>query len=38
VELPAVSVITVRDGMLTSERDYVDIADMMSLLGLLPAT
>jgi steroid delta-isomerase-like uncharacterized protein len=38
VELPGVSVFTVRDGMLASERDYVDIADMMSQLGLTPGT
>jgi steroid delta-isomerase-like uncharacterized protein len=38
VALSGVNVITVRDGKVASERDYVDIASMMSQLGLLPGT
>jgi steroid delta-isomerase-like uncharacterized protein len=38
VELPAVSVITVRDGMVASERDYFDGADFMRQLGLMPGS
>jgi ketosteroid isomerase-like protein len=38
VELPGVAVVTVRDGKIASERDYVDMAAMMSQLGLMPGT
>jgi steroid delta-isomerase-like uncharacterized protein len=36
VELPLVGVMTLRDGQIVSERDYVDMAAMMSQLGLMP--
>jgi steroid delta-isomerase-like uncharacterized protein len=36
VEMLGVAIITVRDGKIVSERDYVDMAAMMSQLGLMP--
>jgi steroid delta-isomerase-like uncharacterized protein len=36
VEFPVVSVLTVRDGKIVSERDYFDMAAVMSQLGLMP--
>jgi steroid delta-isomerase-like uncharacterized protein len=36
VELPGVAVVTVGNGKIVSERDYVDMASMMSQLGLMP--
>lgn len=38
VESPGVSVLTMRDGKLASERDYSDSAPFMRQLGLLPDT
>ena len=38
VEIPIVAVITVRDGKVVKERDYADMAAMLSQLGLLPGT
>ena len=38
VELHCVAIVTVRDGKIVSERDYFDLADMMSQLGLMPGT
>jgi steroid delta-isomerase-like uncharacterized protein len=37
VELPGVSVLTVRDGKIDSQRDYFDNASVMSQLGLMPS-
>jgi steroid delta-isomerase-like uncharacterized protein len=37
MELPGVSVSSVRDGKITSQRDYLDNASMMTQLGLLPS-
>ena len=37
VELPGVSILSIRDGKITSQRDYFDNASVMSQLGLLPA-
>jgi steroid delta-isomerase-like uncharacterized protein len=38
VELPGVSVLFVKDGKITSQRDYFDNASVMSQLGLMPGT
>jgi ketosteroid isomerase-like protein len=38
VEHPGVSILTVRDGMVTSERDYADLVTLMSQLGLMSGT
>ena len=38
VELPGVSVCSVRDGKIISQRDYFDNASVMSQLGLIPST
>jgi ketosteroid isomerase-like protein len=38
VELPGVSVVTVRDGKLATQHDYADTAAIASKLGLLPST
>jgi len=38
VELPGVSVLSVRDGKFASQRDYFDNASVMSQLGLMPST
>jgi ketosteroid isomerase-like protein len=38
VELPVVSVITVKDGKIMAERDYADMAGIASQLGLMPNT
>jgi steroid delta-isomerase-like uncharacterized protein len=38
VELPGVSVLSVKDGKITSQRDYFDNASVMSQLGLMPGT
>ena len=38
VELPGVAVVTVKDGRIVSERDYADMAAMMTQLGLMPGT
>jgi steroid delta-isomerase-like uncharacterized protein len=38
VELSGVSVLSVRDGKITSHRDYFDTASVMSDLGLIPST
>ena len=38
VELPGVSIVSVRDGKISSHRDYFDSASMMGQLGLIPST
>jgi steroid delta-isomerase-like uncharacterized protein len=38
VELPGVSIVSVRDGKITSHRDYFDSASMIGQLGLIPST
>jgi steroid delta-isomerase-like uncharacterized protein len=38
VELAGVSVSSIRDGKITSQRDYFDNATVMSQLGLMPGT
>ena len=38
VELPGVSILSVRDGKISSHRDYFDSASMMGQLGLIPST
>jgi steroid delta-isomerase-like uncharacterized protein len=38
VELPGVSIVSVRDGKIASHRDYFDSASVMSQLGLIPST
>jgi steroid delta-isomerase-like uncharacterized protein len=38
VELPGMSVLTVRDGKITSQRDYYDNVSVMGQLGLMPST
>jgi steroid delta-isomerase-like uncharacterized protein len=38
VELPGISVLSVRDGKVISHRDYFDNASIMSQLGLIPST
>jgi ketosteroid isomerase-like protein len=38
VELPGVSVLSVRNGKVTNQRDYFDNASVMSQLGLMPST
>ena len=38
VELPGVSILSVRDGKITSQRDYFDNAPVMSQLGLIPGS
>jgi steroid delta-isomerase-like uncharacterized protein len=38
VELPGVSIVSVRDGKISSHRDYFDNASVMSQLGLMPGT
>jgi steroid delta-isomerase-like uncharacterized protein len=38
VELPGVDIITVRDRKVAAQRDYFDMASMMSQLGLMPGT
>ncbi len=38
MELPGVSVLTVREGKIASERDYFDQAALMSQLGLMPGS
>jgi len=38
VEVPGVSVLSVRDGKIISHHDYLDNASTMSQLGLLPGT
>jgi steroid delta-isomerase-like uncharacterized protein len=38
LELPGVSVVSVRNGKCTSQRDYFDNASVMSQLGLIPST
>jgi hypothetical protein len=37
LDIPAVSVVVVRDGEFTSQRDYFDNADGMKQLGLMPS-
>jgi steroid delta-isomerase-like uncharacterized protein len=37
-EVPGVSVFAVRDGKVADQRDYYDMAALMSQLGLMPAT
>jgi predicted ester cyclase len=38
VELAGVSLLSIRDGRITSQRDYFDNASVMSQLGLMPGT
>jgi steroid delta-isomerase-like uncharacterized protein len=38
VEVPGVTVITVRDGKVRSQHDYFDLVGMMTQLGLMPGT
>ena len=38
MELPGVSILFVKDGKITSQRDYFDNASVMSQLGLLPGS
>jgi predicted ester cyclase len=38
VEMPAVSVITVKEGKVARQRDYADMAAMMSQLGPMPGS
>jgi ketosteroid isomerase-like protein len=38
LELPGISVLSVRDGKVISHRDYFDNASIMSQLGLIPST
>jgi steroid delta-isomerase-like uncharacterized protein len=38
LEMSGVGIITVRDGTIAEQRDYFDVAAMMSQLGLMPGT
>ncbi|MBI4571514.1 MAG: ester cyclase, partial [Chloroflexi bacterium] len=36
VEMPVCTVLDIRDGKITAEREYMDMAHMMQQLGVMP--